>query len=209
MFTGLIESVGRVVALDPLPGGVRVWVETALEEALGRGDSLAHDGVCLTVVEKAEGRVAVDVSPETLRVTALGTWRPGSQVNLERPLRADSRLGGHFVLGHVDATGIVRRIVRDGEFHWLSVSYPTSLASLVIAKGSVAIDGISLTIATLRHDEFDVQIVPFTWQHTGLHAKLAGDLVNLEADVLGKYVARLADLRVALPGPAASGVARD
>jgi riboflavin synthase len=199
MFTGLIESVGRVAAIAEMPGGVRISIATELAPSLGVGDSLAHNGVCLTVVAADGERVATEVSPETLRVTSLGALHPGALVNLERPLRADSRLGGHFVLGHVDATGTVAAIAREGEFYRIAITYPPHLAPLLIPKGSVAVDGISLTVAQLRAGEFDVQIIPFTWDHTNLQASRVGDPVNLEADVLGKYVVRVAELMAAAP----------
>jgi riboflavin synthase len=197
MFTGLIESVGAVAAVNAMPGGVRIRITASLAGEVAVGDSLAHNGVCLTVVETNGRDLVTEVSPETLRVTALGTLKPGSLVNLERPLRADSRLGGHFVLGHVDATGLVRAIAGEGEFYRFTIAYPRHVAALLIPKGSVAVDGISLTVAALRDDEFDVQIIPFTWEHTNLRAVRVGDQVNLEGDVLGKYVARAAEVLVA------------
>jgi riboflavin synthase len=199
MFTGLIESVGRVARLDQMPGGVKISIATELAPELGVGDSLAHNGVCLTVVEADPAHVVTEVSPETLRVTSLGALGPGALVNLERPLRADSRLGGHFVLGHVDATGTITAIVQEGEFYRITITYPPHLAPLLIPKGSVAVDGISLTVAELRAGEFDVQIIPFTWDHTNLQASRIGDPVNLEADVLGKYVVRVAELMAGTP----------
>ena len=199
MFTGLIESVGRVAGIDQMSGGVRISIATELAPDLGVGDSLAHNGVCLTVVAADGERVATEVSPETLRVTSLGALHPGALVNLERPLRADSRLGGHFVLGHVDATGTITAIAQEGEFYRIAITYPPHLAPLLIPKGSVAVDGISLTVAELRAGEFDVQIIPFTWDHTNLQASSVGDPVNLEADVLGKYVVRVAELMAAAP----------
>jgi riboflavin synthase len=194
MFTGLIESVGRVLALEEMPGGVRLRVETALGRELSPGESVATNGVCLTVVTGAAGEVTTEVSPETLRVTSLGGLKPGSFVNLERPLRSDSRMGGHFVQGHVDCTGTVTAIVSEGEFYRFTFSYPPQVAALLIPKGSIAVDGISLTVAALRGGEFDVQIIPHTWEQTNMQALQPGDLVNLECDMLGKYVVRVAEL---------------
>jgi riboflavin synthase len=194
MFTGLIESVGRIGAVDAMPGGVRLRVGTDLASRLAPGDSLATSGVCLTIVEAGQDAVAMDVSPETLRVTTLGTLRAGSLVNLERPVRPDALMGGHFVQGHVDATGEVTAVVNEGEFWRFSFTYPAHLAALLIPKGSIAVDGISLTVAALRSGEFDVQIIPHTWSHTNLHAVSRGDAVNLECDMLGKYVVRIAEL---------------
>ena len=197
MFTGLVESVGHVSGLEEMPGGIRIRIATPLACEMAVGDSLAHNGVCLTVVAVEGDDIATEVSPETLRVTSLGALRPGALVNLERPLRADSRMGGHFVLGHVDATGTIRVIAEEGEFWRIAISYPPHLAPLLIPKGSVAVDGISLTVAELRDAEFDVQIIPFTWDHTNLKGCRVGDPVNLEADVLGKYVVRVAELMAA------------
>ena len=126
-----------------------------------------------------------------MRVTTLGALAPGGLVNLERPLRADARLGGHFVLGHVDAVGRVAGIKQQGDHHWIDVEFPAAFAASLIPKGSVAVDGISLTVAALDSGRFGLQIVPFTWGNTALHARRPGDSVNLEGDVIGKYVARL------------------
>jgi len=192
MFTGLIEDVGAVTAVEPTAGGIRLSVTTALASELALGDSLAVNGVCLTVVENSSRIVRADVGPETLRVTTLGTLRPGRIVNLERPMRADSRFGGHFVLGHVDGIAQIESKRPAADFHWFTMRFPGNLAPYLILKGSIAVDGISLTVATLERDRFDVQIVPFTLQHTNLQALSAGDAVNLECDMVGKYVVRAA-----------------
>jgi riboflavin synthase len=194
MFTGLIEAVGTVREVAPMAGGVRLTIATDLAPRLSNGDSLATSGVCLTVVAAAEDAIVMEVSPETLRVTNLGELAAGSLVNLERPVRADALMGGHFVLGHVDATGTVGRIVDEGEFWRFTFTYPPPLAPFFIPKGSVAVDGISLTVAALRDEELDVQIIPHTWTHTNLRASRPGARVNLECDVLGKYVVRIAEL---------------
>jgi riboflavin synthase len=196
MFTGLIESVGRVGSITPTQQGVRMRIETALAPELAIGDSLATNGCCLTVVEKTAHDVAMDMSPETLRVTTLGDAVVGSLVNLERPMRADGRFGGHIVQGHVDATGVITAIEPEGEFYRIVVSYPADLAQFFIYKGSVAVDGISLTIASLNDEDesFSVQIIPHTWTHTNLSAARSGTRVNLEVDLVGKYVVRAADL---------------
>ncbi len=203
MFTGLIESTGRIERIEPAAAGRRMWIATPNALALSSGDSVSVSGVCLTVTEAGARGFATDVSPETLRVTTLGEATPGRLVNLERPLRADGRLGGHFVLGHVDGVGRVRDLRPDGEARWLTVDVPEALAALLIPKGSIAIDGISLTIAALDGGRVSVQIVPFTWEHTTLSAAQAGDRVNIEGDVIGKYVARL--VAPALPTTVASG----
>lgn len=195
MFTGLIEAVGRVTQMDGAHGSRRLRVESGLAAGLRAGDSIATNGVCLTVTTADGLGFSADLSPETLRVTSLGALTVGRTVNLERPLRADGRLGGHFVLGHVDAVGRVVSIRQDHDAHWLEIDFPEALAPLLISKGSVAVDGISLTIASLASRRFGVQIVPFTWQHTALPQLRPGDEVNLEADVLGKYVVRLLETR--------------
>jgi riboflavin synthase len=194
MFTGLIESVGRVAGVSPTPAGHRVHVSTELAAELRPGDSIAVNGVCLTVVAADATSIRTDVSPETIRVSTLGVLAPGSLVNLERPLRADARVGGHFVQGHVDATGTIEALRAEGESYWLTVSYPPMLAPYIVRKGSIAVDGISLTVAGLGDRQFDVQVIPFTFQQTNLHATRVHDLVNLECDILGKYVVRALEL---------------
>jgi riboflavin synthase len=194
MFTGLIEHVGRVEALDPIEGGYRLSIGAPLAGDLHEGDSIAVNGVCLTVVGRDESRFVTEIGPETARVTTLGALGRGGLVNLERPMRPDGRMGGHFVLGHVDCKGVLTGIREDGEFWWITVAFDAALAPYFIPKGSVAVDGISLTVATLRDAEFDVQIIPFTWEHTNLQASRPGDGVNLEVDVIGKYVVRVAQL---------------
>lgn len=191
MFTGLIEAIGRIACVDETAGGRCVHVATPLGAELRPGDSISTNGVCLTVTGADALGFSADVSPETLRVTSLGAMTEGRRVNLERPLRADARLGGHFVLGHVDGVGHVKSAEIQGDHRWLDVEFPPALAPLLISKGSIAVDGISLTIAALSATRFGVQIVPFTWEHTALEALQPGDPVNLEADVLGKYVVRI------------------
>ena len=197
MFTGLIESVGVVSDVTPGAAGVRLRLSTPLASELQLGESLAVNGVCLTVVSAADGTVQADIGPETARVTTLGSLRSGQPVNLERAMRADSRVGGHFVQGHVDGTGTVKAMREDGDAHWLTIGFGEVLAAYVIPKGSIAIDGVSLTIAALRDGEFDVMIIPFTWDHTNLHALEPRDRVNLECDMVGKYVARAAQIALA------------
>jgi riboflavin synthase len=190
MFTGLVEAVGEIASLEPMPPGIRMRVQTALGAELVPGDSLAVNGVCLTVVSADKTGVQADVSPETARVTTLGTARCGTIVNLERPLRADGRLGGHFVQGHVDATAAIDEIREDGDSRWMTVRFPPELASYIVRKGSIAVNGVSLTVAGVDDHRFGVQVIPYTWAHTNFHALKAGDAVNLECDVLAKYVAR-------------------
>lgn len=194
MFTGLVEATGEITEVNPAAAGFRMRLSTSLAPELADGDSLAVNGVCLTVVARDGDEVDVNVSPETIRVTTLATARRGSIVNLERPLRADARLGGHFVQGHVDATGTVEHVRQDGESYWLTVMFPPSLAPYIVRKGSIAVNGVSLTVAGVDDRRFDVQIIPYTWTHTNFHAFKAGDIVNLECDILGKYVARALEL---------------
>jgi len=196
VFTGLIEATGRIVTGVEGTTGGRVDVETPLGAELAVGDSIAVDGICLTAVRVSPRGFSADVSPQTLRVTAAGRWATGARVNLERPLRADGRLGGHFVLGHVDGVGRVLTVRSDDGSVWLEVSLPTALAACVIPKGSIAVNGISLTVADLQAGYFAVQVIPHTWAVTTLADLQVGDTVNLEADVLGKHVARLVELGI-------------
>lgn len=190
MFTGLIEAVGEVLTFEQVAGGARLVLATSLGAQFGLGESVAVNGVCLTVVEHNDHAAAFDLGPETARVTALGTLAPGAAVNLERALRADGRLGGHVVLGHVDGVGTISDVRPDADFTWVTVSYPRELAAGFVLKGSVAVDGISLTVARLTDDAFDVQVIPHTATHTTILRWGVGTVVNLECDVIGKYVAR-------------------
>ena len=190
MFTGIVERVGKLVEVKPMAGGYRVRIETDLASELKPGDSLAVNGVCLTVILTDGKEVHADVGPETARVTTFGGLQRGQGVNLERPVRMDSRLGGHIVQGHVDGVGTVDEVRPDADCYWLTISFPPALASLFIRKGSIAVDGVSLTVAGLGEKQFDVQIIPFTWSNTALAEVKPGDKVNLECDMIGKYVAR-------------------
>lgn len=194
MFTGLIEATGRLGEITRGQDGLRARIETPLAGDLREGDSVAVNGVCLTALQPRDGAWYADIGPETARITTLGGLAAGQVVNLERPLKPESRLGGHFVLGHVDGIGTVEAIRADAGSHWISIVFPPPLAAYFIHKGSVAVDGISLTVATLDERRFDVQIIPFTWAHTSLHTLRVGDPVNLECDMLGKYVLRAAEL---------------
>jgi riboflavin synthase len=194
MFTGLIEAVGRIAEAKETSTGVRLRVETALAPELAPGDSLAVNGVCLTVTLAQGQEVHADVGPETARLTTLGSLIPGVAVNLERPLGVDGRFGGHFVQGHVDGTGAVRDVRAEGDAYWLTIGFDRSAAALLVRKGSIAVDGVSLTVAGLDDRQFDVMVIPFTWTHTNLAALRVGTLVNLEFDMVGKYVARAAEL---------------
>jgi riboflavin synthase len=197
MFTGLIEALGEITEVKPTTGGFRLRLSTSMAPELANGDSVAVSGVCLTVVSADNYGVHADVSPETARVTTLGTIKRGAVVNLERPLRADGRVGGHFVQGHVDATGTIEELRGDGESYWLMVRFPSTLAPYIVRKGSIAVNGVSLTVAGVDDRHFDVQIIPYTWTHTNLHTLKPADPVNVECDILGKYVARAIEAAVA------------
>jgi riboflavin synthase len=190
MFTGIIEATGRLDDVTSAGGGLRVRIETELAGALSPGASLAVNGVCLTVVVASGGQVVADIGPETARITTLGQVRAGQHVNLERPMRVDGRLDGHFVLGHVDGMGVIGDTRTEADSHWLTIRFPEALGPLVIHKGSIAVDGISLTVAALRDEELDVMIIPYTWAHTTLSHLRPADTVNLECDMIGKYVIR-------------------
>jgi riboflavin synthase len=197
MFTGLIESVGTIVDKTPMEGGVRVRIATPLAGEVGLGDSVAINGVCLTALTAGGPEFVADVGPETLRVTTLDGLNVGSLVNLERPMRGDGRFGGHFVQGHVDAVGRIVALRPEAEFLWMSVEFPRQLAPYIVLKGSIAIDGISLTVARLEEGAVEVQLIPFTVEHTNIKGAKVGDFVNLECDMVGKYVARAVERFVA------------
>jgi riboflavin synthase len=194
MFTGIVEAIGTLVEVKPMAGGYRLRLETPLAASLEPGESIAVNGVCLTVILKDGGEVHADVGPETARVTNLGALQRGQGVNLERPMRVDGRLGGHFVLGHVDGVGIVNDVRAEADSSWLTIGFPAPLAPYFIRKGSVAVDGVSLTVAGLGDRQFDVQVIPFTWRQTTLNTLRVGDKVNIECDMLGKYIVRALEL---------------
>jgi riboflavin synthase len=194
MFSGIVESTGTLAEVKPVADGLRVRIATRLAPELAVGDSLAVNGVCLTVILIEDGEVHADIGPETARITTLGTLQRNARVNLERAVALGERLGGHLVLGHVDGVGTVEQLRPDAGSHWLTVSFGEALARYFIRKGSVAVDGVSLTVAGLGATRFDVQIVPFTWRETTLSDRKIGDKVNLECDMIGKYVVRSLDL---------------
>ena len=189
MFTGIIEERGQVLALD----GGRLVVACSVVPGGGRiGDSLAVNGVCLTVVERSEARLAFDLSPETLARSSLGRLGPGDPVNLERPVTLSARLGGHLVQGHVDGVGRIASIAPDGEGGArLAVRVPPELIRYVVEKGSITVDGVSLTVAALDADGVEVALIPHTLDVTTFAAAGEGDPVNLEVDMIAKYVERL------------------
>ena len=201
MFTGIIEAIGTVREFSRHPHGARVRIAApGIAAALRAGDSIAVDGACLTVTAVSGDVFACDLSAETLDRTTLGGLRPAMRVNLERPLRLGDRLGGHFVTGHVDAVGHIAGRVPQGDGELLQVAFPRGLSPLLVMKGSIAVDGISLTVAVLTQDAFGVALIPYTLEGTTLGGKRVGDAVNLEADLLGKYVARyLGDRPIPLP----------
>jgi riboflavin synthase len=195
MFTGIVESVGILAEVKGTGGGFRVSIHTPLSKELKVGDSLAVNGVCLTAIVVDGEHVLADVGPETSRITTFGGLQRGQEVNLERPISVKGRFDGHFVLGHVDGVGVIEEIRAEGESRWLTIGFPPSLAPYFIRKGSIAVDGISLTVAGLGERQFDVMVIPFTWSHTTLKSLKKGDKVNLECDMIGKYVSRAMELR--------------
>jgi riboflavin synthase len=200
MFTGIVEHVGRVDSIDGALNGSaqssRLRVNAGpLAASLAVSNSIAVNGCCLTVVEISGETFAADLSSETLRRTSFGEIKPGTRVNLERPLTAGKEFGGHFVQGHVDGIGRVTRWEAEGANWWLGVRVPQELARYVAMKGSISIDGISLTVANLAGDVVEAAIIPFTYANTNLQSLRVGDAVNLEADILAKYVERILEAR--------------
>jgi riboflavin synthase len=193
MFTGLITDVGVVERVAPRQGGARLTLrpERLAADDLALGESVACSGACLSVVERAGGLVSFEAVPETLSRTTLGGWRPGTRVNLERSVALGDRLGGHLVQGHVDAVGEVLQRTPEGQGARLTISLPPGIGALVAEKGSVAADGVSLTVAAVSRDRFEVALIPDTLARTTLGDVEAGARVNLEADLVARYVARL------------------
>jgi len=191
MFAGIVEDVGRVAAAKLRGGGLALTVATALPvEEFRRGDSISVSGVCLSVTETAPGHFSADVSGETLRRTTLGRLRPGSRVNLERALALGKRIDGHLVYGHVDGTGTVASVRQEGDSKVFHIRTAPSIMKLVVFKGSVAVDGVSLTVSALRADGFEVTLIPLTLSRTTFGFLRAGDEVNVEADMVGRYILR-------------------
>jgi riboflavin synthase len=192
MFTGLVEEKGKLKEKIPTGDGFQFVIEAKIVmKDLQIGSSIAVNGCCLTVVRIDGKTFAVDTIEETLNKTNLGVLKQGMNVNLERPLAADARLGGHFVLGHIDTTGKVEDVKELSNSHWLTISFPEKFRQYLIYVGSVAIDGVSMTVAELKDKSFSVGIIPHTWKETIFADKKVGDTVNLEFDVLGKYVERI------------------
>lgn len=209
MFTGLIADVGSVERITPRQGGARLAVRPRLLVAddLTLGESIACSGCCLTVAERGGGLVAFDAVPESLSRTTIGRWRPGTRVNLERALALGDRLGGHLVAGHVDAVGRILARAAEGQGARFTVSLPHGIAPLVAEKGSIAMDGISLTVARAARDRFEVAVIPETLARTTLGDAAPGDEVNLEADVVARHVARLVEMGGARSGVEAGSLA--
>jgi riboflavin synthase len=191
VFTGLIEDLGEVRDVRRSREGVRLTVSSALAGELAEGDSVAVNGVCLTAAEVDGSSFSADVMNETLKLSSLSEVAPGAPVNLELPLRAGDRLGGHMVQGHVDGVGTIVEIVEDGFARRVTIAAPTELTRYVVRKGSIAVDGISLTVAALDDRSFTVSLIPETLERTNLGSAAPGVTVNLEVDVLAKYVERL------------------
>ena len=191
MFTGLVADLGSVTALDATADGVRLRVHTALAGELSDGDSVAVNGVCLTAVGPDRESFGADVMHETLRRSSLAEVAPGARVNLELPLRADERLGGHVVQGHVDGLGAIRAVREEGFARVVTIEADPALLRYVVEKGSIAVDGVSLTVAAVDGDSFDVSLIPETLERTTLGDAGPGAPVNLEVDILAKYVEKL------------------
>ena len=198
MFTGLVESVGIIEAVEPMPTGFRLRIAAGeLAAKLATGASIAVDGVCLTACEVTAGEFTTDVSPETVLRTNMDEYAVGTRVNLERPLHAGAELGGHFVQGHVDAVCRVTEIVLEDDFVRLSLSVPDEQRRFLVEKGSVAVNGVSLTVASMTAGGFEVQLIPHTLAHTNLLADGRAERLNLEVDILGKYVAQFVEPHLA------------
>lgn len=196
MFTGIIEHLGSVDSLELHPEGGRLTIHAPTVAArLAVANSIAVDGCCLTVVALNGERFSADLSMETIRKTSVGEWKPGTRVNLEQPMTAGKEFGGHFVLGHVDAAGRVTRLDPEVQNWWYGVEVPESFAKYIVPQGSIAIDGVSLTVARWNGRVAEIAIIPFTYEHTNIQGKKLGDAVNLEGDVLGKYVERYLEAR--------------
>lgn len=192
MFTGIIEETGRILASEKRGDGARVKIgaKTVIQNTVD-GDSIAINGVCLTVVNISSDSFSADVSGETLNRSTLGNLKINSIVNLERAVTPSTRLGGHIVQGHVDARGRFLQAARNGDFWTVRVAYPLEIAQYLVYKGSISVEGISLTIAELTDNYFEIAVIPKTWELTNLSALQNGDSVNLEVDVIAKYVERI------------------
>lgn len=214
MFTGIIEHTGTIESLSLHSDGGRVAIHaSAVSPALTVSNSIAVNGCCLTIVSRDNERFSADLSGETIRRTSFGAsgsgLKTGSRVNLEQPLTAGKEFGGHFVLGHVDGIGRVTHLRPEGENWWYGVQVPEDFARYIVPKGSITIDGISLTVAHWRNRVVEIAVIPYTYEHTNLRDRKPGDAVNLEGDVLGKYIERHLEARAAaLSAPSRITLAR-
>jgi riboflavin synthase len=192
VFTGIIEELGKVASLEKHAGGARIKIAARIvvKDSV-EGDSISVNGVCLTALDITNDSFAADVSTETLNRSTLGKLNPGARVNLERAVTPTTRLGGHIVQGHVDTTGKFLQAEKEGDFWTVRIGFPAELARYLIYKGSIAIEGISLTIAGLTNDQFEIAVIPKTWELTNLSTLKPGDAVNLEVDMIAKYVERI------------------
>lgn len=192
MFTGLIKDVGTVVSAASAGGGKRIQIETNMElQKIAIGASVACSGVCLTVTDKEKNSFYTDVSEETLNKTVIGEWGAGTRVNLEPSLHLGDEIGGHFVFGHVDGRALIKEIAEAGNSRVVTIEVDAALSTYLAPKGSVALDGISLTVNAVRGNEFTVSIIPHTWERTTFHFLKAGDAMNIEIDMLARYVGRM------------------
>ncbi len=197
MFTGIIEHLGTIEALSLDSSGGRISVQApSLAPSLSISASIAVNGCCLTVVTRDKNTFSADLSVETLNKTTFASLKVGDRVNLEQPLTAGKEFGGHFVLGHVDGTGTVAAMEPEGDGWRYSVRVPPEIAKYVVSKGSITIDGISLTVAHWEDNIAEIAVIPFTYEHTNIHDRHPGDAVNLEADIFGKYVERYAQAKI-------------
>lgn len=192
MFTGIIEELGRVASISDMHPGSRIEIAASkVLESTSNGDSISVNGVCLTVKELSGKSFFADVSLETLNRSTLGGLKTGSSVNLERAATLSTRLGGHIVQGHVDARGTFISAVESGDFRTVTIGFPHHLGRYIVHKGSISVEGISLTVASLQDDSFEIAVIPKTWSDTNLSVLSPGDAVNLEVDLIAKYVERL------------------
>ena len=202
MFTGIIEETGKI---ESVANGNKSAIITIIADKVLKGtkigDSIAVNGVCLTVTSISGNKFTADVMAETIRRSSLGTLKHGSKVNLERAMAADGRFGGHIVSGHIDGTGVIRSLEREDNAVWVEIETPDKLLKYIVEKGSIAIDGISLTVAKLTDYSFSVSVIPHTGEETTLLAKKPGDIVNLENDIVGKYVERLMNFNTSQKSP--------
>jgi riboflavin synthase len=196
VFTGIVEHIGNMESLDARADGGRITIHApSVAPSLAVSNSIAINGCCLTVVSRDKERFSADLSGETLAKTSFRELKPGARVNLEQPLTAGKEFGGHFVLGHVDGVGRVTHLTAEGENWWLGVQVPEDFGRYIVPKGSITIDGISLTVARCRDRIAEIAVIPYTYEHTNLRDRKPGDAVNLEGDVLGKYVERYLEAR--------------